>query len=454
MAHLSAPHGWPQTAAWLQREAFPLKRILILARTGRQIPLGKWRLVETDMLNKRNHALTTLVFGLLLAACGGGGDWFLPFWEPSDVQVVDVDGDGRLDILTIAQFITSESHREGHLVVRRQTAPGIFGAPQRYLVGVNPWKLVVADIDGDGAPDLVVADATTVGSGLGAVWLLKQNAASRGAFLPPQRLMETASTPYAIAVGDVNGDNVPDLVFTSQGSDVKGATLLAQNPARRGSFLPARPLDVQDRVDAVVIADLNGDGRKDIVLRLASLVNGVSQSKLGVFYQQAGGTLAPWEELPSDQTGINSNLLASIDADRDGSMDIVEYFTPGSTDYQSQITTLLQTRSGTFTRVDSPLPEVTGDGAAVADLDSDGRPDFVMVGTALDIVLQGAAGAFRYTRNLHLPNHACAVAVADLNGDGLSDFIVLVNGDHFYGVYQLLQSAGAPGTYLAPRFLD
>lgn len=406
------------------------------------------------MSNKRNRALMTLVFGLLLAACGGGDDWFLPFWGPSDVQVVDVDGDGRLDVITIAQFITSESHREGHLVVRRHTAPGVFGSPQRYVVGVNPWRLVVADIDGDGAPDLVTTDATTVGTSQGAVWLLKQNAASRGAFLPPQRLMETASTPYGIAVGDVNGDNVPDLVFTSQASNVQGATLLAQNPARRGSFLPAASLSVPDYSDAVVITDLNGDGRKDIVLRVASLVNGVSESKLGVFYQQAGGTLGPWEELPSDQTGINSNLLVAIDVDRDGSMDIVEYFTPGSTDYKTRITTLLQTRSGSFTRVDSPLPEVAGDGAAVADLDSDGRPDFVMAGTNLDIVLQGAAGVFNYTRSLHLPNNASAVAVADLNGDGLSDFIVLVNGDHFYGVYELLQSAAAPGTYLAPRFLD
>src|SRR5512140_353092 len=180
------------------------------------------------------RALTTPVFVLLLMSCGGDNPWGLfPLWVPTDVQIADIDGDGRLDVITIAQLASSMSQREGHLVVRRQTAPGVYTAPQTYIVGVYPWKLAVADIDGDGAPDLVIADAgqTTVGSNNGAVWLLQQDPSSRGTFLPPQRLLETTSTPYGIAVGDVNGDSVPDLVLTSHLSGAAGATLLVQNAA-------------------------------------------------------------------------------------------------------------------------------------------------------------------------------------------------------------------------------
>ena len=87
-----------------------------------------------------------------------------------------------------------------------------------------------------------------------------------GTFLPPQLLMETTSAPYGIAVGDMTGNSVPDLVFTSQLAGVKGATLLVQNAGQRGNFLPPDTLALPGDATAVTIGDLNGDGRNDIVL--------------------------------------------------------------------------------------------------------------------------------------------------------------------------------------------
>jgi hypothetical protein len=408
------------------------------------------------------HALTTPVFVLLLTSCGGDDPWgIFPLWVPTDVQIADIDGDGRLDIITIAQLSSSMSQREGHLVVRRQTAPGVFTAPQTYIVGVYPWKLAVADIDGDGAPDLVLTDAgqTTVGS----VWLLRQNSARRGTFLPAQLLMETTSAPYGIAVGDVNGDSVPDLVFTSRLAGVVGATLLVQNAAQRGSFLPPAPLALPGNATAVTIGDLNGDGRKDIVLRVGlSVVNGISTTALGGLYQQVGGTLSPWRELPSAQSGINSQLLTVIDINGDGVNDIVEFLTPQSTDYQARITSLIQDPvNNGFSKVDSSLAGIWGiDGAVVVDLDGNGRPDFATVGISpssspvksnLNILLQDGNGAFHLAQSLPIPISASRVAAGDLNADGLNDIIVL-GGDN--KVFVMLQSAAAPGTFMEPQFLN
>jgi hypothetical protein len=411
------------------------------------------------------RSLTTPVFVLLLMSCGGDDGWLsFPLWVPTDVQAADIDGDGRLDVITIATVSSSMSQHEGHLMVRRQTAPGVFTAPQTYIVGVYPWKLAVADIDGDGAPDLVLTDAghTTVGSDDGAVWLLKQNPASRGTFLPPQLLMATTAAPYGIAVGDVNGDSVPDLVFTSQLAGVEGATLLGQNAAQRGSFLPPAPLALPGPATAVTIGDLNGDGLQDIVFRVGlSVVNGISTTALGCLYQQGGGTLSPWRELPSAQSGINSKLLAVSDIDGDGVNDIIEFFTPQSTDYKAQITTLLQDLVGNnFTKVNSSLAGIWGiDGAVVVELDGNGRPDFATVGISpgvppdseLNILLQDGNGAFHLTRNLPMPIPVTRVAAGDLNADGLNDFILL-GGDS--QVLVMLQSAAAPGTFKEPQFLN
>jgi len=421
---------------------------------------------EHGMWTKRwIHAFATPAFVLLLTSCGGDDPWgIFPFWVPTDVQIADIDGDGRPDIITIAQLASSMSQREGHLVVRRQTAPGVYTVPQTYIVGVYPWKLAVADIDGDGAPDLVLTDAgqTAVGSNDGAVWLLQQNPASRGTFLPPQRLMETTSTPYGIAVGDINGDSVPDLVFTSQLSGAMGATLLVQNAAQRGSFIPPASLALPGNATAVTIGDLNGDGRSDILFRVGlSVVNGIGTTALGCLYQQVGGTLSAWRELPSAQSGINSNLLTVIDVDGDGVNDIVEHFTPQSTNYTAQITTLLQDPVGNnFTKVNSSLAGIWGiDGAAVVDLDGNGRPDFATVGNSpgappkgeLNVLLQDGNGGFHLTRNLPMPIPVTRVAAGDLNADGLSD-LILLGGDN--QVLVVLQSAAVPGTFMEPRFLN
>jgi hypothetical protein len=412
-------------------------------------------------------ALRVPAFVLLLTSCGGDdADWLFPLWVPTDVQTADIDGDGRLDIITIAMLSSSMSQSEGHLVVRRQTAPGVFTAPQTYIVGVYPWKLAVADVDGDGAPDLVLADAgrTTVGSTDGAVWLLKQDPANRGSFLPRQLLMETSSTPYGIAVGDVNGDSVPDLVLTSQLAGTVGATLLVQDAAQRGTFLPPAPLSLQGDATAVAIGDLNGDGRDDIVFRVGlSVVNGISTTALGCLYQQIGGTLSPWGELPSPQHGINSKMLTVTDVDGDGVNDVVEFFTPQGTEYQARIMTLLQDPAGNgFTKVDSSLAGIRGiDGAMVGDLDGNGLPDIAIVGfypvdspssikSDLNILLQDGTGAYHLTQSLPMPISASRVAAGDLNADGLNDVIVL--GGH-NEVLAILQSAAAPGTFMEPRVL-
>jgi hypothetical protein len=405
---------------------------------------------------------------LLLASCDGGGDddsWLYPLWVPTDVLVADIDGDTRADVLTIAQLASSETAREGRLVVRLQTPTGTFIQAQTYVVGIYPWRMALDDINGDGAPDLVLTDvgdsATTADDE--SVWMLLQDNNNRGRFLSPQRLAVEPTRPYDVAIGDVSGDAVPDIVLADPPSSGLGATLLVQNAGSRGSFLAPVPIPLPGNATRVAIGDVNGDDLKDLAFRMVvSKIDYVETTELGIVYQQPAGVLGPAVRL-SPQEGLNTATLAITNYDTNGLADVVEFFTPTSTSFQAKVTTLLQTQPGTFAAVDTSLAGVNGiDGGVVADLNSDGRPDFASVGSypvgspstvysTLNTFMQDGSGRFSLTASIALPVSAYRVAAGDLNGDGLNDLVALGPDDQ---VVRLLQSSTEPGTFLAPQLLD
>ncbi|MDE2605988.1 MAG: VCBS repeat-containing protein [Burkholderiales bacterium] len=414
------------------------------------------------------RAAAAAALALVLAACGGGGGGgrtieLPPFWISTDVQVADLDGDGRPDIVTIGQYATPTT-RSGYVQVRLQTAPGVFSPPRSYPAGGYPWRLQIADVDGDGAPDLVVSDVDpTPFVTTGAVLLLKQ-ATVRGTFLPAQSLVTTDNKPYDLAVGDVNGDGKPDIVVAADVAGTVGATLLAQDPVHAGSFLAPLALPLPGAATHVALGDLDGDGRNDLVFRVVrSATQGVADSGLGVLAGRPDGSLGAWTALPSDAIGLNGERLAVVDADGDGRRDVLEFLSACCTDYQSQARRLLQTAPGTFARTDTLLGAYRPLAGAFSDLNGDGRTDLALASTTQDgtsstrqahvyTLFQDPSGLFQPAQAIDMmPMEAYRVAAADLNGDGLPDLVVVGTDNR---VFVLYQSAAAPGTYPTVLALD
>jgi hypothetical protein len=412
--------------------------------------------------------VASLVF---LAGCGGGddGSWFdYPLWVETDVIVTDIDGDSRADVITIAQLASSLEDRKGQLVVRLQTSPGVFAPAQTYVVGTYPWRMALDDIDGDGAPDLVIIDAGSTARGVsGAVWMVRQDAGNRGQFLIPQQLTINTTNPSDVVIGDMSGDNVPDIVVTGTYAPDKGAGLLVQDAANRGTFLAQTLIPLPGNATAVAIGDVNGDVRNDLALRMGiSSINYVWNEDLGIVYQQAGGVLEPVVSL-SSQTGLNTQALVITHYDTNGLADVVEFFTPESDAYTAKVTTLLQSSEGTFTAVDTSLATVNGIGdGVVADLNGDGRPDFASVGSyptgsepfspptiesTLNIFIQNGSGGFGQTAAISMPVASYQLTAGDINGDGLNDLVVLGSENR---AMVLLQSSVTHGTFLVPQFLN
>lgn len=178
----------------------------------------------------------------------------------SDVSVADVNGDGLADIVLAAQ---------NSIVVFYQRTGGGFDPALVLAAGINTQGVVAADVDGDGRVDLIAANtgnAPSGGTGGASVSVLLQT--SPGSFVATQ--IPVADGARRVAMGDLNQDGVPDLAVVSmvyQNLYVPSrVSVLLQSAVSRGQFSVASVYNGSDPGSFIAIADMNGDGRNDLVL--------------------------------------------------------------------------------------------------------------------------------------------------------------------------------------------
>lgn len=144
----------------------------------------------------------------------------------------------------------------------------------------------------------MITDPGPVGSPA-TVNVLLQDAKSPGEFLSPVSYsLGDDSVPESIVVADVNGDGHPDIVIGT----ATEVSVLLQNTRSPGTFLAAVNYQAQG-VTQLAVADVNGDGLVDIVVPVGvshPVVNGVVTNNPGVLLQNAGsrGTFGTLQDLP------------------------------------------------------------------------------------------------------------------------------------------------------------
>ena len=316
-----------------------------------------------------------------------------------------------------------------------------FASAVSYFSGENGANaVVIADVNGDGKPDLVVTNwcsftsCTVPGNNIG---VLLGN--GDGTFLPAVTYPSLGLYADAIAVADLNGDGRPDLVVANCGSNSQNncvstsgsgdlAVLLGNGD---GTFKAAVPYSLgASGATSVAVTDVNGDGKPDVIVATGSSTAGL----VGVLLGNGDGSLLA--EVTYSSGGLSPLALAVADVNGDGKPDVVvaNQWTD-NTDTNSNVAVLLNDGTGKFP---SGIQYGTGgffpDSVAIADVNGDGNPDLVVANSSVlssgglgnvGVLLGNGKGAFRaavaYDSGLY---GAAAVAVADVNGDGKLDLVV------------------------------
>lgn len=292
--------------------------------------------------------------------------------DPVGVVAADLDGDGKLDLVVADnsnnQIAVFRNVSSGGLLTSNSFAPPVF-----FSVAGNPRRLVVCDLDGDGHPDLV-----TVNTGNGTVSILHNlglaGAITTNSFAAPVNLA-LAGTSESVAVGDLDGDGKPDLaVADSSGFISLFRTRCTPGNISTSTFDARVDLPAQSGSLNVVIGDLDGDGKPELI------TSAYLPQTMSVYVNQAtpGALTTNSFAAPVDYAlAGRGHTIALSDMNGDGKPDVLEV-----TELASALSLFQNVGTGSFTNTSlaARVDFATGWnawGVAVGDLDADGRPDVV-----------------------------------------------------------------------------
>jgi hypothetical protein len=323
------------------------------------------------------------------------------------VYAADLDGDGDVDVLCA-------SAADGKIAWYENLGGGAFG-PQQVIsqLGTNPQKVLADDLDGDGDPDVLWA-------GVQADQIVWHANLGGGSFGPGQALSLSLSSPWSITTSDLDGDGDRDIVaaFLTQ----NGRVAFFQNLGS-GVFGPQQSLPSSSGVYRYVrAADLNGDGRPDLI------ASRQSPSQFQIFPNLGNLTFGALIPVPSPGGFEVARSIEAADLDGDGNLDLLTTLNPpnGAHWNRNLGTGLFGPRQTISNQVAS-----TSD-ALAADFDRDGDLDVVASGVGnfnpigwFENLGGASFGPYKGIVPLNNPdvNSVSSIFTADVDGDGDLDVL-------------------------------
>ncbi len=284
---------------------------------------------------------------------------------PLAVATGDFNQDGDLDAVAVSATENSVSVLIGE-------GNGTFKTPVDYPSGTNPFAVAVGNLNGDAYPDLAVADETSPGT----VSVLLNNGDGTFAASVPYSV---GDFPLAVAIGDFNGDGLEDLAVANSGDSTISILLNTGNGVF--STQVTYPVGKGAYPNSIVAANLfdhtNG------VLDLA--VSDADNNAVWVLEGNGDGTFQTAKEYAANTTGVTTTTpvaLAVGDFNGDGLPDLA------TADYASSTVSILlntSTNPGTFGTASTFPTGTTPFSIATGDLNGDGFLDLAVGNSSADI---------------------------------------------------------------------
>ena len=302
---------------------------------------GKADLVVVNSCGSSNACSGDGTVGVLLNDGNGAFDTAVPYttngWLTQQVAIGDVNGDGKPDIVVVNQCAsnpgTTSCSTTGNVAVLLGNGDGTFQAAVTYdSGGYQSFAVAIADVNGDGKPDLLVVNycgSSNACSGDGTVAVLLGN--GDGTFQSSVTYDTGAAESDAIAVGDVNGDGKPDLIVANlcqvgtcdlEGDESGSVSVLLGKGA--GIFQQTANY-VPDAIgtNAVAVADVNGDGKLDIAASSSCAGPRADECGTGsvlVFLGNGDETFQTGQSLSLSALGAANLVIADFNGD--GNLDL------------------------------------------------------------------------------------------------------------------------------------
>lgn len=352
----------------------------------------------------------------------------------SHLRNADLDGDGRQDLIVV-----NNARSKINLLFNQTGRTNTTEAPpvKRQLNELPPdarfriesissekriSSLVVADLNGDGRPDLAYFGEPKE--------LVVQYREGTNAWSTPKRwpLDDGLLDMNALTEGDLNGDGRTDLVLVGESA----LYFFAQKADR--SLAEPEKIPYSGAVKAAQVLDIDGDGRQDLLL-----VNWDQASPFRFRLQNAAGQLGP--EIHFTFPAIRSYWCDDLDGDKK-----TEVVTIAQKSGRAQISNFLlkpaEALAGTFLQGQfqlQPLAKTTKNrrGIVWADVNSDGAADLLVAdpdGGQLTLFLQQKDGSLGAPRTFPALTGVAELAVADWDGDGRPEVFMLSVDERQVGV--------------------
>lgn len=296
----------------------------------------------------------------------------------TNVQCGDLDGDGFADL------IANELGGDGVIYIYRNNQAGSFDAKESVTLPKNgsvfrkPGRMAIGDLDLDGKPEIVVTAEDD-----NMIFYFQNNSTNGDIDMAatPESIEASESSGSAglggIDVADLNNDGFPEILasnFTEQGFYV------VPNNSQPGTFNFNDPIftDTNSNIRTLKAGDLDQDGFMDIVLTNSDITSSNIIEIAENTTSSAGNDITIGS--PIQILGINTSWGLDLgDIDGDGDLDIAVasfgsnngFYVVMNTDPSSIATTSYSVGLVSATNADNSRNIV------IADIDSDGRPDFV-----------------------------------------------------------------------------